>query len=581
MNIINTDFAQKYAEIISNSFGVEVTIIDNNFTRIAGTGEFKLKVGEKIPDYFITSKVIKTGQNQVIYFNEDNTICEQCSQKCTCKEKGFICVALTDKEEILGAIGLICYDDEAIQLLIAKKENILNLISSIGELLVLKTKEEEYINKLELNNYQFESIFSSIEEGLIITNDNGVIINCSNSVAKILGISKNSIIGQTFGKLSDSDLSNYSFYNNIEYSEIKFKRKNKLFQFSSSPIMVNSKFCGSVIMLFEDSKINPLIYKKINDSQKITFENIIGKSIEITNAINMAMRASKVDSNLLIIGESGTGKELFARSVHNNGSRSKAPFISINCGAIPEALLESELFGYEGGAFTGASKSGKPGKFELANNGTIFLDEIGDMPLHLQVKLLRVIQENEIERIGSTTSIKINARLITATNKNLEELVDSKQFREDLYYRINVVQLRIPPLRERKDDIPLLVDHFMTNYCDKIGISKKTISKEAMDILCNYEWKGNIRELQNTIEYVCYICPENEVTEIDLGEKLKIDSKYRNDSEFNKMDSLERIEIIKALEKYGYTTEGKLQAAKSIGISRSTLYRKLKEYNIN
>ncbi len=577
--IINS-LAQRYAEIISNSLGAEVTIIDSNNTRIAGTGEFKSKVGSKIPDFFVSSQVIKSGKSQAVFFNEGNIMCERCPQKCSFQEKGFICVPLIDNDRILGAISIICFDNEQIKLLMSKQENILSLISSIGELLILKTKEEEYINKLELSENQLNSIFSSINDGLLLLDSDGNINNCSNSISKSLGVSKEQLIGKRFKELTDYDVNINRLENDIEFSEIKFKGKNKTFEFSSSPFIINGKFGGSVIVLVEDSKINPLIYRKIHDSRQITFDNIMGQSSKLKDTINLAKKASKVDANLLIIGESGTGKELFARSIHNHGLKNKAPFISVNCAAIPDALLESELFGYEGGAFTGARKTGKPGKFELANGGTIFLDEIGDMPLHLQVKLLRVIQENEIERIGGTYPIKINARVIAATNKDLKELVNNKQFREDLYYRLNVIQLKIPPLRERKEDIPLLIDYFMNKYCDHMEIHKKTISKQAMNLLCNYEWKGNIRELQNTIEYICCICSGQEVACDDITEKLQVNTNVEESEGIMPINSLERKEIIKALETFGYTTEGKLNAAKTLGMSKSTLYRKLKEYKI-
>lgn len=574
------NMAQQYAEIVSNSLGVDVTIIDSNYMRIAGTGELKSKIGSKIPDYFISSHVIKTGKSQIAYFNEENSICKKCPEKCSNQEKGFICVPLIDNRKILGAISIVCFDDEQMKLLLTKQENVLKLISSIGELLVLKTKEEEFINKLELSNKQLTAIFTSINDGLILLDSNGCINNCSNSILKKLGLSKEDIIGKKFEDVVDNETNIKQTENDLEFREVRFKGKSNTFQISSSPFNIDGKFGGSVIVLVEDSKFNPLIYRKIHDNQHITFDNIIGGSKKLKDTINMAKKASKVNANLLIVGESGTGKELFARSIHNYGQKSQAPFISVNCGAIPDALLESELFGYEGGAFTGAKKTGKPGKFELANGGTIFLDEIGDMPLHLQVKLLRVLQENEVERIGGTTPIKINARVIAATNKDLKELVRNKEFRADLYYRINVIEFRIPPLRERREDIPLLVDYFMGKCCEQLGIQKKTISRETMKLLNNYDWKGNIRELENTIEYSCCICTGSEVTALDVKEKLQMSGSVEDTEEVTPIELMERKEIIKALDRFGYTTEGKLKAAKTLGIGKTTLYRKLKEYNI-
>ncbi|MCQ4924361.1 sigma 54-interacting transcriptional regulator [Tissierella carlieri] len=314
---------------------------------------------------------------------------------------------------------------------------------------------------------------------------------------------------------------------------------------------------------------------------------MIGESQEFTDIIEMSKKAANFTSNVLILGESGTGKELFARSIHNYNKPISTPFIAINCAAIPESLLESELFGYEEGAFTGAKQTGKPGKFELANGGTIFLDEIGDMPLHLQAKILRVLQDRTIERIGGINPIPINVRVIAATNKNLMKMVENKEFREDLYYRLNVFNITIPSLRERPGDIPLLIDYFLDMYCNKFGVAKKGIEAGAMAILINHQWKGNIRELQNTIEYLCCICEddiievENVRSKIPLNDYTEMVIKEDEIIEIIPIDELEKREIKKALDKYGHTTVGKLQAAQALNIGKSTLYRKLKEYNID
>ncbi|MBU3113044.1 sigma 54-interacting transcriptional regulator [Clostridium lacusfryxellense] len=228
----------------------------------------------------------------------------------------------------------------------------------------------------------------------------------------------------------------------------------------------------------------------------------------------MALKVSSSKSNVLLLGESGTGKELFAHAIHNESDRKHSPIIKINCGSIPSELFESELFGYESGAFTGAKKNGKPGKFELANRSTIFLDEIGDLPLSMQVKLLRVIQEKEIERIGSIRSQKIDVRIIAATNKNLEEMIKQKTFREDLYYRLNVINIRVPSLRERRDDIPSLAKYLMKKISLEMGIPVTNISDEAIMVLSLYDWPGNIRELENSIERALNLVDKESIIEI-------------------------------------------------------------------
>jgi transcriptional regulator with PAS, ATPase and Fis domain len=416
----------------------------------------------------------------------------------------------------------------------------------------------------------------------MLIDNKGTILNVSQSILKLTGNTPKDFLGMNIKDIIEDniDIEEFSTSSNIEFKEVTFKSGSESFQCSFSPVKINGRFEGAVLVLVVDVKLNPLIYKKVHANQHITFSNIIGESRIIKDTINVAIKTSKVKSNLLITGESGTGKELFARAIHNCMSDGSAPFIAVNCAAIPESLLESELFGYESGSFTGARKVGKPGKFELANGGTFFMDEIGDMPLHLQAKLLRVLQENEVERIGGTHPIHINVRVIAATNRNLEHMVSSKLFREDLYYRLNVINLRLPSLRERQSDIPLLIDYFMNLYCTKMGVPKKSLDEEAIGALYNHEWKGNVRELQNIIEYACCICPGKVVSYCDIKEKIKPSGKIEIPADISSINLLEKNEIVKALKKYGNTTKGKILAANALSISRASLYRKLKQYNI-
>lgn len=252
-----------------------------------------------------------------------------------------------------------------------------------------------------------------------------------------------------------------------------------------------------------------------------SLENIIGESEPIVMAKAIVEKAAHTNSNVLILGESGTGKEIFAHAIHSESNRHEGPFVKVNCAAIPSDLLESELFGYEAGAFTGAKKEGKIGKFEIANEGTIFLDEIGDMPLHMQVKLLRVIQEREVEKVGGVASKKINIRIIAATNRNLERLVEEGKFREDLYYRLNVVTIEIPPLRERGNDIILISNHLIKKLSVDLDKKVKGISKEAEQYLKIYEWKGNVRELENILERAINIMENSEIIQVkDLPKEI-------------------------------------------------------------
>lgn len=305
------------------------------------------------------------------------------------------------------------------------------------------------------------------------------------------------------------------------------------------------------------------------------------KSAAMLEVIGMIEHIADTKATVMIYGETGTGKELAAQALHNFSSRSDKPFIKVNCAAIPEALLESELFGYEKGAFTGAAIR-KPGKFELANGGSIFLDEIGDVSTAVQVKLLRVLQEREIEHLGGTKTIKIDVRIIAATNKNLEELVKKGDFREDLYYRLNVVPIMLPALRQRKEDIPMLVNSFLSKSSIISGKQQKEISEDALRKLMNYSWPGNIRELENIIERCVVITPRNFITEEDLPAHIKRSSEVQNDDEENSklddvLDCAEKDIIIKTLKE---CNGNRTKASEILGISRRSLHRKIIKYNI-
>ena len=331
-----------------------------------------------------------------------------------------------------------------------------------------------------------------------------------------------------------------------------------------------------------------------NNENVITFENIIGRSHVMLDTINKAKIAAKSDSTIFLHGASGTGKELFARSIHNASFRKNGPFVAINCATLPENLIESELFGYEKGSFTGASNKGKIGKFEQANNGTLFLDEIADLPLHLQAKLLRVLQEKKIDRIGSTAPTEINVRIISATHKNLEEMVRRNEFREDLYYRLNVIPLHLPPLRERGEDILLCSQYIIRKLCNKMSKPEKYISKEVEEKFMSYDWPGNVRELENVLEYAINFTDDDVIGLDDLPEYFlknlekanKTDKTMDLDAiDIDNITSLDELtkeyekKILKKLiDMHGDTIEGKRKVAKKLNISVTTLYRKLNDY---
>jgi PAS domain S-box-containing protein len=365
------------------------------------------------------------------------------------------------------------------------------------------------------------------------------------------------------------------------------------------PIVKDNRIVGAVgKVLFQDvSDLNALVDKVNKMQNQLVFyqdelkryrsctynlKSIVGENKKILELKEMVGKLSKSNSSVLIRGESGTGKELFAHAIHDASNRSAGPFVKVNCAALPENLLESELFGYREGAFTGASKRGKSGKFELAHQGTIFLDEIGDMPLSMQAKLLRVLQEMEIEPLGSNKSIKVDVRVITATNQDLEQLIARKEFREDLYYRLNVVALEIPPMRERIDDIPNLAEALVAKLGNQLGCGHKKIHGEVYQIFAEYHWPGNIRELENVLERALNLVDGDEIAikhlpyhlQKDLRGEIRLGDKPLREI----INEFEKEHIIKALEECNYDC---LKAAKILGIGKSTIYDKIMKYNIS
>lgn len=433
--------------------------------------------------------------------------------------------------------------------------------------------------------------------GVIYINTNGEILLVNETFADILGVERESLIGlhihEAVPKSRLPQTVKTGEANLCEMCTVKGKEMISM----RIPISSNGKIIGAMAKtLFLDMATAKLMvdmvsslstdnHRSINNKyqSKYTLEDIIGKNRRITRTKTWCAQVANNMSNVLIIGESGTGKELYAHAIHNAGVRRNFPFVRINCACIPENLMESELFGYEEGAFTGALKGGKKGKFELADRGTIFLDEIGEMPLSMQTKLLSFLQEREFERIGGSDLIRSDARVIAATNTDLEKAVADGRFREDLYYRLNVVTMMLPPLRDRTDDIEPLVSYLIPKLNEKLNTSIKDIEIDALDMLIDYDWPGNIRELENLLERainlahldgVSSLLPEHFPTLL----RKKINPEKQPATLNAAVESLEYQLIISTLRSNNYN---KTITAKLLDIHPSVLYRKLKKYNIS
>lgn len=439
----------------------------------------------------------------------------------------------------------------------------------------------------ERRERRFQVVLDSISDGIIAIDEEGELRVINRAARQLFNIQQTDSVGRDLRDLNLPDHSLLSCLEGKTYTNSKRNliRGNERYQYLASGIIIRDsreRIVGALEVMQDMKGIRELA-NAVAGSEQLHFSDMIGNSPPIRAAIAFAEKIATTDGIVSIRGESGTGKELFANAIHAESARS-GPFVPINCAALPENLLESELFGYVGGAFSGAKKEGKPGLFEIAQHGTIFLDEITEMPIPLQAKMLRVLQEGKVRRIGGSQEIAADARIITATNKNLEQMVEQGKFREDLYYRINVFPIHIPPLRERPEDIPLLIEHFLFQVNARLGKSPQSLTDAALQKLYSHRWPGNVREFRNVIERAA-ILGGDQLIDIDsiifsfeTGRQPNADQcapqQVTPESLAKQVERLERQIIDQALRK----TTSKRQAAKLLGLSHTALLKKLKKY---
>lgn len=467
----------------------------------------------------------------------------------------------------------------------AARQRVMERIGTLSDLLeitIIQTLPHEKREK------RMQILLDSVSDGIFFIDEEGGIVLINRVAQQVFGVNPEQIPGK---KITDLQLPDYTILECLsgktftnEKKDIIAKSGRLQFFVTCKPITNSSgRIIGAVEVMKDMKEIKSLASAVIQPSQ-ITFSDIVGESCAVKDAISFAQKVARTDSHISIQGESGTGKELFAAAIHSSSGRT-GQFVPVNCAALPEQLLESELFGFVGGAFTGARKEGKPGLFELAQGGTIFLDEITELPLALQSKLLRVLQEKSVRRVGGTKEIAVNARLITATNKQLEKMVREKSFREDLYYRINVLPIHIPPLRERPEDIPALAGHFLMQLNTILDKNITGLSREAAARLGRYSWPGNVRELRNVIERAAILCSGEQIdsdsimVSFDLdktiaGIKCQTHGSLKRHSLHNLLDCYEKQIIDEAVA----GSKSIRQAALKLDISHTALLKKLKKH---
>lgn len=487
--------------------------------------------------------------------------------------------------------------------IIVEKKLIINKDSIEGAYMFLQQLNtcKNFIRLLDEDETEASFLLNTITEAtndaIVYVNKEGKVEILTKAYANFLGVNRDEAIGKHVRDVIENTRMDIVVETGIpEIAQVQeIKGRNMIA--TRIPVVVNDKIVGAVgKVLFKDVDELNSLYKEINKIEKelnlykdefkrankaqYALDSIISESRSMEELKELTIMAAKTNSNVLILGESGTGKELFAHAIHNNSKRKDAPFIKVNCGAIPYELLESELFGYEEGSFTGAKKGGKIGKFKAADGGTIFLDEIGELPMNMQVKLLRVLQDREIERIGSNISEKVDIRIIAATNKDLDKMVSEGMFRLDLYYRLNVVSIKIPPLRERKEDISILSKYLIEKISKGENIKVDKISDNTLEYLKKYDWPGNVRELENILERAINFLEKETI--INLNHlPHKITGIMGNKQIRNLKSIVEEVEKQTIIDSLIITNGNKTNAANILDISRTSLYEKITKYGID
>ena len=590
-------YVAQFAEVIATVTGIDVEVVDADLTRIAGTGALAAGVGRNMQSAGeLYCHALKNREPLFVDNPKDNPICSQCQDREQCREKLTLCAPIVVGGEIVGVIGLLCYSDADRGRIVGNREIYLYFVKQIADAIARLAQREQVAQETRLRLDMLLKITASQYKHVLVLDADGEVSFVNAAARNELGIyhpERDWLV---------NCVSTGNAYSDMEEFEVTVRSRNgsnaatgkKHVVFGSFiPLELNDSEFHEALVFEPKRRIAEMVshFGGASDNAEV-LHFIIGNSEAMRSLKQNVLRIAATSSTVLITGESGTGKEMFARAIHAASKRKDKPFVAINCGAIPDALLESELFGYVRGAFTDASPTGRIGKFELADQGVIFLDEISSMPLYLQVKLLRILQERSFNRLGSNKPVDVDLRVIAATNENLQTLIAQKRFREDLYYRLSVIPFDIPPLRERREDIPVLAEYFLERYCRLYAKTPASLSKQALDKLYAYDWPGNIRELENCIEYMVNMnegqCMPSDVLPAAIREKncrgCKTGTSHAQEplsaigvtaEEMLPMAVYEEEIIRKAVSLYGNTTEGKRRAAEVLGISLATLYRKV------
>ncbi|EPC3703517.1 TPA: sigma 54-interacting transcriptional regulator [Escherichia coli] len=572
---------QRFARMLASVLQLEVEIVDENLCRVAGTGAYGKFLGRQLSgNSRLLRHVLETKTEKVVTQSRFDPLCEGCDSKENCREKAFLGTPVILQDRCVGVISLIAVTHEQQEHISDNLHEFSDYVRHISTIFVSKLLEDQgpgdNISKI------FATMIDNMDQGVLVVDDESRVQFVNQTALKTLGVVQNNIIGKPIRFRPLTFESNFT-HGHMQHI-VSWDDKSELIIGQLHNIQGRQLF----LMAFHQSHTS---FSVANAPDEPHIEQLVGECRVMRQLKRLISRIAPSPSSVMVVGESGTGKEVVARAIHKLSGRRNKPFIAINCAAIPEQLLESELFGYVKGAFTGASANGKTGLIQAANTGTLFLDEIGDMPLMLQAKLLRAIEAREILPIGASSPIQVDIRIISATNQNLAQFIAEGKFREDLFYRLNVIPITLPPLRERQEDIELLVHYFLHLHTRRLGSVYPGIAPDVVEILRKHRWPGNLRELSNLMEYLVNVVPSGEVIDSTLLPPNLLNNGTTEQSDVTEvseahlslddaggtaLEEMEKQMIREALSRHN----SKKQVADELGIGIATLYRKIKKYEL-
>ncbi|HHI0321945.1 TPA: sigma 54-interacting transcriptional regulator [Escherichia coli] len=572
---------QRFARMLASVLQLEVEIVDENLCRVAGTGAYGKFLGRQLSgNSRLLRHVLETKTEKVVTQSRFDPLCEGCDSKENCREKAFLGTPVILQDRCVGVISLIAVTHEQQEHISDNLREFSDYVRHISTIFVSKLLEDQgpgdNISKI------FATMIDNMDQGMLVVDADNRVQFVNQTALKTLGVVQNNIIGKPVRFRPLTFESNFT-HGHMQHI-VSWDDKSELIIGQLHNIQGRQLF----LMAFHQSHTS---FSVANAPDEPHIEQLVGECRVMRQLKRLISRIAPSPSSVMVVGESGTGKEVVARAIHKLSGRRNKPFIAINCAAIPEQLLESELFGYVKGAFTGASANGKTGLIQAANTGTLFLDEIGDMPLMLQAKLLRAIEAREILPIGASSPIQVDIRIISATNQNLAQFIAEGKFREDLFYRLNVIPITLPPLRERQEDIELLVHYFLHLHTRRLGSVYPGIAPDVVEILRKHRWPGNLRELSNLMEYLVNVVPSGEVIDSTLLPPNLLNNGTTEQSDVTEvseahlslddaggtaLEEMEKQMIREALSRHN----SKKEVADELGIGIATLYRKIKKYEL-